>query len=178
MSLIPVLDKHLPWLLDLLALGGSILVVILVVTVMMWTLIIERLLYIWLIHPQRTRQAYQIWQARREHHSWSARHIRTLLISSVSMGLDKHLTVLWAMVTLCPLLGLMGTVVGMLEIFDVIAATGNNNARSTAEGVSKATVSTMAGMVSALSGLVFVYYLKRKAQVERELLCEHLPLSD
>lgn len=178
MTIIQILDKHLPWLLDLLALGGEVLVVILVVTTIMWGLILERIFYVWFVHPRKAKKAYHLWQARSEHHSWAARHIRQAIISKVSMALDKHLMVLGALVALCPLLGLMGTVMGMLEVFDVMAATGSNNARATAAGVSKATISTLAGMVSALSGLLLVYYLKRTAAVAREQLAEHLPLSD
>ncbi|CAN0602343.1 unnamed protein product, partial [Ectocarpus sp. 12 AP-2014] len=42
----------------------------------------------------------------------------------------------------------------MLEVFDALAATGSNNPRSMAAGVSKATVSTLAGMVVAIVGLL------------------------
>ena len=49
--------------------------------------------------------------------------------------------------------GLLGTVTGMIEVFDVMAITGSGNARSMASGVSKATIPTMAGMVGALSGV-------------------------
>jgi len=178
MTIIQTLDKYLPWLLDLLALGGEMLVIILLVTTIMWVLILERLFYTWFVHPRQIKKVHSIWQARSEHHSWTARYIRQAMISKVSMALDKDLILLGALVALCPLLGLMGTVMGMLEVFDVMAITGSNNARITAAGVSKATISTLAGMVSALSGLLFIYYLKQKARVAREQLSEHLPLSD
>ena len=60
------------------------------------------------------------------------------------------------------MLVLLGTVMGMLEIFDALAVTGNNSARTTAGGVSKATISTMAGMVAAISGLMISNYLLKK----------------
>ena len=59
------------------------------------------------------------------------------------------------LVALCPLLGLLGTVTGMIEVFDVMAIAGSGNARAMAAGVSKATIPTMAGMVAAISGLYF-----------------------
>ena len=68
---------------------------------------------------------------------------------------------------LCPLLGLMGTVTGMIEVFDVMAISGSGNARSMASGVSKATIPTMAGMVGALSGVFASTWLNRMVKTER-----------
>ena len=57
------------------------------------------------------------------------------------------------LVSLAPLLGLLGTVTGMIGVFEVLATTGGGDARSMAAGVSQATIPTMAGMVAALSGV-------------------------
>jgi biopolymer transport protein ExbB len=64
--------------------------------------------------------------------------------------------VIRALVAVTPLLGLLGTVTGMVEVFDVMAVTGSSNARLMAAGISKATIPTMAGLVASLSGLVFI----------------------
>ena len=78
------------------------------------------------------------------------------------------------LVALCPLLGLLGTVTGMIEVFEVMALTGSSSARAMASGVSKATIPTMAGMVSALSGLYFTVYLDRFSADEVERIEDHL----
>ena len=82
------------------------------------------------------------------------------------------------MVALCPLLGLMGTVTGMIEVFDVMALAGSGNARSMASGVSKATIPTMAGMVGALSGVYLVTVLNQKVNREIEDLEDNLTTGD
>jgi biopolymer transport protein ExbB len=74
-------------------------------------------------------------------------------------------------------LGLLGTVTGMIEVFEVMAISGSGNPRSMASGVSKATIPTMAGMVAALSGIAMSTYLLRKAGRERELITDHLVIS-
>ena len=74
------------------------------------------------------------------------------------------------MIKICPLLGLLGTVLGMLEVFDALAATGANNPRAMAAGVSKATVSTLAGMVVAIFGLLANLLAERRAVSSREQL--------
>jgi len=173
-----LIDIQLPWLGDLLALGGEVLLTILIIALLMWTLIFERLFYLWWIHPQLIQRAEAVWQARSEHRSWQARAIRQRLISRISQALEIRLDLLRCLVVLCPLLGLLGTVVGMLEVFDVMAVTGSNNPKATAAGVSKATVSTLAGMVVALPGLMISYFLLRRAATERVSLGEHLTLTD
>jgi biopolymer transport protein ExbB len=82
------------------------------------------------------------------------------------------------MVAICPLLGLMGTVTGMIEVFDVMAISGSGNARSMASGVSKATIPTMAGMVGALSGVFLVTVLNQKVSREVEDLEDNLTTDD
>jgi biopolymer transport protein ExbB len=78
------------------------------------------------------------------------------------------------LVAICPLLGLLGTVTGMIEVFDVMASAGNSNPRAMASGVSKATIPTMSGLLAALSGLYFSVQLKRFAQKETDELSESL----
>ena len=75
---------------------------------------------------------------------------------------------------MCPLLGLLGTVTGMIEVFNVMAVTGGGDAKSMAGGVEKSTIPTMAGMVSALSGLFANTYLQRVATREQMFLEDQL----
>ena len=77
------------------------------------------------------------------------------MISRASLALKKNVGLIKALIAICPLLGLMGTVTGMVTVFDVMTYSGSGNARAMAAGVSKATVPTMAGMVAALSGVYF-----------------------
>jgi biopolymer transport protein ExbB len=71
--------------------------------------------------------------------------------------------------------GLLGTVTGMIEVFDVMAG-GSGNARGMAGGVSKATLPTMAGMVAALSGMLFSIQLERFAREESERVADSLEI--
>jgi len=73
------------------------------------------------------------------------------------MQLQQSLGLIKSLVAVCPLLGLLGTVTGMIEVFDVMAVMGTGSARAMASGISKATIPTMAGMVGALTG-VFCHY--------------------
>ena len=96
------------------------------------------------------------------------------MISEFSMSANQYLPIIKTLVALCPLLGLMGTVTGMIQVFDVMAISGSGNARSMASGVSKATIPTMAGMVGALSGVFFVTLLNQKVTSEVDDLEDNL----
>ena len=159
---------------NFMELGGDVLFVIGFLTLFMWILIVERLLYLRTGHKRLAGTAQQLWEARSDHKSWYAHQIRTRLISQVSSQVEKNIPLIQTCVALCPLLGLLGTVTGMVEVFEVMAISGSGNPRSMAGGVSKATIPTMAGMVAALSGVAMATYLQRKAARERELLADNL----
>lgn len=80
------------------------------------------------------------------------------------------------MIALLPMLGLLGTVTGMIEVFDVMAVTGSSNARAMASGVKQATIPTMAGMVASLSGMFFVNSLEQRSRREVEGVADKLEI--
>lgn len=173
-----LIDRLLPWLGDLLELGGPILGLILLIAFIMWWLLFERLTYLLRDYPRELAEAKDRWNARDDHRSWYAEQFRTELEGRLSSHLTKHFSLIGTLIKICPLLGLLGTVVGMLEVFDALAATGSNNPRSMAAGVSKATVSTLAGMVVAIVGLLAATLSERRAMAVRENLPAHFPQTE
>jgi biopolymer transport protein ExbB len=163
------------WLVrDFLETGGRVLVFILITTFLMWSLMLERFWYFRFGHPKAAQRALELWQSRSEHASWGAHQIRRMLIGQVAAQLNSGITMIKTLVALCPLLGLLGTVTGMIEVFDVMAIAGSGNARAMASGVSRATIPTMAGMVAAISGLVFSVQIERFAADETERVADEM----
>ncbi len=159
---------------DFMNRGGDVLLVIFAVTLAMWTLILERQWYFRVVFPKRAKEVLAIWHDRSDQLSWRAHQIRSMMISETSEDLNRSIQMINTLVALCPLLGLLGTVTGMIEVFDVMASAGNSNARAMASGVSKATIPTMAGMLAALSGLYFSVQLQRFAKDEGEKLADQM----
>ena len=157
--------------------GGDVLFAILIATFVLWALIIERYWYFYGRHRKVVAETLQTWEGRTDHTSWHAHRIREMMISQVKSQTDMNILVIATMVAVAPLLGLLGTVTGMIEVFDVMAATGSSSARAMASGVSKATIPTMAGMVAALSGVYFTAVLTRKAEVEVEKVADMMELK-
>ena len=158
-------------------LGGPVLTLIAWTMFGMWALIVERMIYFRTGLKAMGVDIRQTWEARTERRSWYARHIRDAMVSRFSISANRSVAVVQTLVALCPLLGLMGTVTGMIEVFDVMALSGSANARSMASGVSRATIPTMAGMVGALSGVFLVTMLTRRVETEIEILEDDLTMD-
>lgn len=160
-----------------MASGGPVLTYIAVLTFVMWTLIFDRIWFFRGTLKKDVQSALDTWEAREERKSWNAHQIRYALISRVSEKVNVNMDMVATMVMLCPLLGLLGTVTGMIEVFNVLAVTGGGDAKSMAGGVSKATIPTMAGMVAALSGVFGNTLITRTAERENQLLEDHLTMD-
>lgn len=151
-------------------LGGGVAWPLAAVCFAMWYLIIDRSIYALVYHPSARSRHLEAWHRRSERSSWYAHRIREESVSELMEKYEKGLPILSSLIAVCPLLGLLGTVLGMLEVFSVVAINGNGNVRAMAAGVSQATVSTMMGMVVALSGLFFGVRLQQSASAERRWL--------
>ena len=150
--------------------GGSVLWLIAILAAFMWAIILERIWYF-----NSGHQAYMIslkaeWESIEDHSTWKAEQIKDKLISQAKTEVNRYLPLVNTCVALAPLFGLLGTVTGMIEVFQVMAFTGGGDARSMAGGVSKATLPTMAGMVAALSGsFAAIYLTSTSKRLEEEL---------
>ena len=129
----------------------------------MWALIIERMLYLNTVHAHQVHAACRYLAKRADKGSWSFEAIRFGTISQLGQRLQSGIPVIKTLAAVCPLLGLLGTVTGMIVIFDVMASTGTSSPRGVAAGIAQATMTTMAGMVGALSGIFPAVLLSRHA---------------
>jgi biopolymer transport protein ExbB len=137
-------------------------------------MILERYWYLLRTYRRVAKGITDEWRARRDTTSWYAHQIRRAVISRTSLQLNSGIPLIKTLVAVCPLLGLLGTVTGMVEVFDVMSLSGSGNPRAMASGVAHATIPTLAGMTAALSGLIFSVQLDRRARAEAERLADHL----
>ena len=158
---------------DLVDGGGPFVLWIFLCGVVMWTLVIERTWYFTRVLPERSREMLERWTARPDRVSWCARQVRQAMISRLNAEMTANFPLLRVLVPLSPLLGLVGTVSGMLEVFDSMALRGSADARTMASGVSHAMICTMTGLAVSITGLYPVYYFQSRAKRETELLTDH-----
>ncbi|KAA6185794.1 MotA/TolQ/ExbB proton channel family protein [Thiohalocapsa marina] len=80
----------------------------------------------------------------------------------VVAGLERHLDALGTIAAVTPLLGLLGTVLGMIDVFGVIVQAGVGNPEVLAGGISKALITTAAGLSVAIPTLMFHRYFNAR----------------
>lgn len=156
--------------------GGPVLWPILGLTVVLAWLIAERFWHFQFEFPKHLAKAQADWEGRAERGSWYAHLCRRRLLSELDCHMAVNLKVIPALIALLPMFGLLGTVTGMIAVFDVMANLGSGNPRAMADGVSAATIPTMSGMVIALLALPFATRLehlyKRNLHDIMELITE------
>lgn len=159
---------------SLIETGGNVLWAILAVCFLLWLLIFERYWFFRRVYPRYMSGWVNEWDARQDKASWFAHRIREGIISEARVSLTKNVALIKVLVALCPLFGLLGTVTGMITVFDVMALGGSGEVRALAGGVSRATVPTMAGMVVAISGLYFSTRMGKNISREVDRLADRL----
>lgn len=144
------------WLLslsDFMEQGGFVLWWLAAVVLVYWVLVVERVLYLAFYFPKQRKAWIEQWNERQDQSSWHAKAIREGWLGQASLLLNQNLNFIKLLVAICPMLGLLGTVTGMISVFDVMATQGSSDPKLMASGISLATLPTMAGMVAALAGM-------------------------
>lgn len=172
---------------DYLRHGGFVMLPLVAVSVVMWTLIIDRLrtFTAWrhgdvdlagvvdLLAAGVPASAPQSGLRLRLVHDFLAersgdleldRDILAQCALRLRLRLDNRLAVIGVLAAIAPLLGLLGTVLGMIETFDVIAVFGTGNSRAMASGIGVALITTQTGLLVAIPGLLMSNRLGRAAQ--------------
>ena len=167
------MSANLEQLLSFFELGGPVTWAILAFSLLLWTLILERYWFFFFTLSRERSRVEGIWQqARREPPRLAARE-RSSLVAGHGLRVRRYLLPISVLTGALPLLGLLGTVSGMIDTFDVMTVFGNSNVRGMAGGISQALFTTMAGLLTALSGFYFSANLESRARAEERRM-EHL----
>ena len=182
-----VLDMYVARISAYLSAGGIVMVPLAVVSVIMWVLIINRVIFFRRLYiknmtrgqagryvrenrvpePGQYRGVVALlvteFIRRRSRHSDLDNYILDETVMSLTVVMDRFLAVIGILAGIAPLLGLLGTVTGMLVTFDVISVFGTGNARAMAGGISEALISTQTGLLIAIPGLYMANFLKRRS---------------
>ncbi len=160
---------------DFIATGGSVLYIVAFVLFAMWVLIVERFWFVTRDYPVLRDRIVSEWNARTDTTSWYAHKIRDAWVSEASAKLTQRMNVINTLIAVCPMVGLLGTVTGMIAVFEIMALQGTGNPRLMAAGISMATIPTMAGMVACLSGVFVASKLEGKIKSAVHELADSLP---
>lgn len=93
------------------------------------------------------------------------RHIDETILETVP-AMDKHLWVLDTAVTLGPLMGLLGTIFGMIKTFNVLGGAGlGGGAQAVTGGIGEALIATGVGLFIAIVGLIFLNHFNKRVRL-------------
>ncbi len=163
---------------DLFIAGGWVLLVMLLISFLMWLLILERYHFYFRGRPQLVREIVDKWQRQRTHVADIDNRLREGLTNQFRGQLASWVGTIQVITAILPLMGLLGTVVGMIKTFEVMTVFGTGNVRGMAEGISQALITTMVGLMTALAGMYFANDLEQRIRRETEHLMEVLNVSD
>ncbi|MBN2704804.1 MAG: MotA/TolQ/ExbB proton channel family protein [Deltaproteobacteria bacterium] len=172
---------------DFLEHGGRVMLPLIAISLLMWFLIIYKSI-VFAFERRQKRSLESCWRALQEEKyigaCWQQAILRQLvwlrrrrlvnrenllqLTRNEEVGVDRFIKTILVLAGAAPLLGLLGTVSGMITTFDVIAAFGTGNARAMAAGISEALITTQAGLVVAVPGLLLGAVLQRRADRIKE----------
>ncbi len=87
-------------------------------------------------------------------------------------SMQRHLSVLDTIITLAPLLGLLGTVAGMIQSFGILSETGIGNPLAVTGGIAEALIATAAGLTVAITTLIpYNYFLSMAERTLEDIEC-------
>lgn len=78
--------------------------------------------------------------------------------------LNRGLGTIETIAGIAPLMGLLGTVIGMIKVFDIIQSLGVGQARALSGGISEALITTAAGLMIGIPALIFYNYLNSRSE--------------
>lgn len=153
----------------LLESGGSIVLIISILTFLMWILFIERMLFFSMKEKEFCSCFIYRWRKLQKidsipHSDEALILIKQRLIAEFNQGVSWNKKLIDCLVNMAPMLGLLGTTWGMMEVFNIISITDGGDIRQISEGVSKTIIPTLCGMTVSISGLLMSALLKKRIE--------------
>lgn len=176
---------------ELVKAGGWLMLPIVICSVVALAICIERLIalrrqrivpdgllgYIWALHKEKQLTCDHLNQVRNssalgtlivagfnnaQHGREQMKEAIEMAASGVVHNMERYLNTLGTIAAIAPLLGLLGTVIGMIKVFTEIMIQGTGNANVLAGGISEALLTTAAGLSVAIPAVVMHRFLQRR----------------
>ncbi len=151
--------------------GGPIMLPLLALSVWLWVLIFITLVQVAAFAPGRNDSRTQrdlklhlrgLMERYRSASPKLDRRLLETLLADMQRPLRASIATIFVLAAAAPLLGLLGTVSGMISTFEAVAQFGTGNAKALASGISEAMITTQTGLMVAVPGMVAGYILRRK----------------
>ena len=148
--------------------GGPVLYILFIVTLFIWFIIFSKYLSTSYNNKNWIKNNFDTFSSGVNINRSNIHLFEESFLIHIKRVSTQKLKMWDGLIGLCPMRGLLGTVYGMIEVFEVLAVLGTGNPRAMSTGVAKATIPTMAGMTIALSGLFFKFDLANRVERYQE----------
>ncbi|OQX34625.1 MAG: hypothetical protein B0D91_12200 [Oceanospirillales bacterium LUC14_002_19_P2] len=165
-------------ILDYLTRGGWVLWIVFGLTSVMLTLLSERFTYLVWHWRKRHRKIITLWRARTDRSSWRAHKVRETLLAREQAVMETGFPVIKGLIAICPLTGLLGTVTGMITLFERMGYHGLTVGPMLLESLSRITLPTLAGILVTIVGVYAYTWCLKLAERRQHRLADALTLSD
>jgi len=145
--------------------GGEVLGVIFVIGLIIFSLIGSRLFALKISYGSIIKKSQEDWNIFSANKNYLF-YLKEAASSQLAHEAQKGLITIQGLIGLCPLLGVLGTVTGMITVFDALSIADGKDLKLLAHGISRATVPTLGGMGVAVAGIIMRQYLVKTVDVK------------
>lgn len=154
--------------------GALVLTLIFLLAAALWTLIIERYWYFLFVHPDVLENALQIWNRRANGPVHLARRARRQILTDVSAQMSRYVTLIQSLVAVIFLLGLLGSVGGMIKVLDALTVSGDASTLALSRAIGTAAIPVVTALAVVITGVMFGQELRQRVIRETRLLRDKL----
>tara|TARA_X000000950_G_C13892060_1_gene651276 strand:+ start:347 stop:856 length:510 start_codon:yes stop_codon:yes gene_type:complete len=135
--------------------GGPVLYVLFFISFLIFFIFVNKYLFIYFEKSEWFSQKLEKFIDENPPENFNLKQVQKTYISELNRISNTNIRLLDGLIGMCPMIGLLGTVYGMIEVFEVLSFLGTGNPRAMSSGVAKATIPTMASMVITIFSLYF-----------------------
>lgn len=151
-------------LIEYIHLGGYVMYILVALNIIGLTILLWKFIQIQIENKKAQKVVTNIFNEAQKEHSTSFKNLEDAIYNKASkylLSCESGMNTIKIIATIAPILGLLGTVIGVLQSFETIAASGfANGANTFASGISLALITTIGGLIVALPHYIGYNYLQ------------------
>ena len=135
--------------------GGPVLYLLFFISFLISYILVKKYIFIFIDKNKWSGEKLDNFIIKNPPENINLKYVEKTFISEMKRTSNENIKLLDGLIGMCPMIGLLGTVYGMIEVFEVLSFLGTGNPRAMSSGVAKATIPTMASMVITIISLYF-----------------------
>ncbi|HEX5340140.1 MAG TPA: MotA/TolQ/ExbB proton channel family protein [Gammaproteobacteria bacterium] len=154
--------------------GAVVLTLIFLLAAALWALIIERYWYFLFVHPDVLENALSIWRRRASGPLFLAQRARRHILIDVGAQMAHSITLIRSLMSVIFLLGLLGSMSGVMQTLDALTFSGSDDTHALAYGIAAAAIPVVTALAVVITGVLFSQELAQRVQRESRLLRDQM----